>query len=212
MRNQSLTALARCMGIALCLAIPQAMAAQTQVAQAETNASKSMSSQDRTFIKEAAVGGLYEVQAGQLASQKASSDQVKQMAQHIVTDHTQANEKLKSIAQAKGADVPTALDAKHQKKLDQLSKLSGADFDRQYSKMMVSDHKEDIQKFQKQAQSGSDPDLKQFASSILPALNQHLSMAQSGTHAAGSSGNETAGGQSNTQSPQSDPAQRNDNR
>ena len=207
MRNHSLTALARCMGIALCLAIPQAMAAQTQVAQAETNASKSVSSQDRTFIKEAAIGGLYEVQAGQVAAQKATSAEVKQLAQHIVTDHTQANEKLKSIAQAKGVDVPAALDAKHQKKLDQLNKLSGAEFDREYAKMMVSDHKEDIKKFQKEAQSGGDPDLKQFASSTLPALNQHLSMAETGTHASSSNGKETAGGQS---APQSNPAQRND--
>ena len=206
MRNQSLTALARCVGIALCLAIPQAMAAQTQLAQAETNATKSVSSHDRTFIKEAAVGGLYEVQAGQIAAQKATSAEVKQLAQHIVTDHTQANDKLKAIAQAKGVDVPAALDAKHQKKLDQLNKLSGAEFDREYARMMVSDHKEDIKKFQKEAQSGGDPDLKQFASSTLPALNQHLSMAETGTHASSSNGKETAGGQS----PQSNPAQRND--
>src|SRR4051812_38278805 len=109
MRNHSLTALVRCMGIAVCLAIPHAMAAQAQDAQPATNASKSLSAHDRTFIKEAAIGGLYEVQAGQLAAQKATSAEVKQMAQHIVTDHTQANEKLKSIAQTKAVDVPGEL-------------------------------------------------------------------------------------------------------
>jgi len=207
MRNHSITALVRCMGLAMCLALPPAMAADQQTGQANTNAAKSMSSHDRTFVKEAAVGGLYEVQAGQIASQKASSADVKQMAQHIVTDHTQANEQLKSIAQAKGAEVPTELDAKHQKKLDHLNKLSGAEFDREYSKMMVSDHKEDIKKFQKEADNGNDPDLKQFAASTLPALNQHLSMAQTATHASASNGKESAGGQT---APQSNPSQRND--
>jgi len=205
MRNHSITALARCMGIALCLALPSAMAADQSSGQADA---KSMSSHDRAFIKEAAIGGLYEVQAGQVASQKATSADVKQMAQHIVADHSQANDKLKSIAQAKGAEVPTELDAKHQKKLEHLNKLSGAEFDREYSKMMVSDHKEDIKKFQKEAEGGSDADLKQFASSTLPALNQHLSMAQTATQASASNGKETAGGQS---APQSNPSQRNDN-
>jgi len=205
MRNHSITTLARCVGIALCLALPSAMAADQQSGQAD--AGKSMSSHDRTFIKEAAIGGLYEVQAGQVAAQKATSADVKQMAQHIVKDHTQANDKLKSIAQTKGAEVPTELDAKHQKKLEHLNKLSGAEFDREYSKMMVSDHKEDIKKFQKEADGGTDGDLKQFASSTLPALKQHLSMAEGATHASTANGKESAGGQS---APQSNPAQRND--
>jgi len=144
-----------------------------------------LGSHDRKFVKEAAIGGMYEVEAGQLALKNASSDEVKQMAQHIVDDHTQANEKLKSIAQAKGlTDVPTQLDSKHQKELDKLGKLSGADFDRKYSSMMVSDHKKDIKAFEKEAKSGSDPEIKQFAADAVPTLKGHLSMAQSAKRAA----------------------------
>jgi putative membrane protein len=144
-----------------------------------------LSSHDRKFVKEAAIGGMFEVEAGQLALKNASSDEVKQMAQHIVDDHSQANEKLKSIAQTKGVtDLPTQLDSKHQKELDKLSKLSSGDFDRKYSSMMVSDHKKDIKAFEKEAKSGSDPDIKQFAADAVPTLKGHLSMAQNAKRAA----------------------------
>lgn len=205
MRSHSFTALAGCIGIAACLTLPPALAAQAQDTQATNgNPGKSLSAHDQKFVKEAAIGGMYEVQAGQIAAQKATSAEVKQMAQHIVADHKQGNAKLMSIAQAKGIqDLPTELDVKHQKKLDHLNKLSGAQFDREYSKMMVSDHKEDIKAFEKEAKDGSDADLKQFASTTLPTLNQHLSMAQAGTHAAAGTGQtDTTGDQSATPSPQ----------
>jgi len=177
MRQPTLTALAGCLGLALCLTLPPALAAQAQANQATNgNPSKSLSADDQKFVKEAAVGGMYEVQAGQVAAQKATSAEVKQMAQHIVADHTQANEKLMSLAQAKGIqDLPKELDAKHQKKLDHLKKLSGAQFDREYSQMMVSDHKEDIKAFEKEAKNGSDADLKQFASTTLPEAGLYSS-------------------------------------
>ncbi len=181
MRTFRLTRMARSVALALSLAGAFTLTAPVQAA--DTAAAAGLSSHDQKFIKEAAMGGLYEVQAGQLAAQKATSADVKQMAQHIVTDHTKANDQLKSLAQSKGVtDLPTQLDSKHQRKLDQLSKLSGAEFDKAYSKMMVSDHKEDIKAFQKEAEHGNDADLKQFASSALPTLNQHLSMAQSSEH------------------------------
>ena len=75
--------------------------------------------------------------------------------------------------------------------------------------MMVSDHKEDIKAFEKEAKNGSDADLKQFASTTLPTLNQHLSMAQAGTHAArGASQTDTTSDQSATPSSQT-PARKN---
>ncbi len=210
MRQPTLTALAGCLGLALCLTLPPALAAQARDNQATNgNPSKSLSADDQKFVKEAAIGGMYEVQAGQVAARKATSAEVKQMAQHIVADHTQANEKLMSLARAKGVqDLPADLDAKHKKKLEHLSKLSGAQFDREYSQMMVSDHKDDIKAFEKEAKNGSDADLKQFASTTLPTLNQHLSMAQGGTHAARGASQTDTSDQSATPSSQT-PARKN---
>lgn len=56
--------------------------------------------------------------------------------------------------------------------------MSGADFDRAYSKMMLSDHQKDVSAFEKQSTKGADADLKAFAGKTLPTLQEHLQMAR----------------------------------
>lgn len=146
---------------------------------ASATASSQLSHGERKFLEEAAIGGMAEVQMGQLASQNAQSDQVKQFGQRMVTDHGKANDQLKQIASAKGVTLPTDLDAKHKRDHDRLAKLNGADFDRAYMKMMVSDHKKDVSDFRNEAKSAKDAEVKSFASSTLPTLEEHLRMAQS---------------------------------
>jgi len=131
---------------------------------------------DKKFVKEAAIGGLAEVELGKLAAQKASSEDVKQFGQKMVDDHGKANDQLKEIATKSSIDVPAALDSKHQAKIDKLSKLSGADFDKAYIKDQLKDHQKDVAAFQSEAQGGSDPNVKQFAAATLPTLQEHLSM------------------------------------
>jgi len=133
---------------------------------------------DKKFVEDAAKGGLAEVQLGQLAAQKAQSPDVKKFGQRMVDDHTKANDQLKQIASSKGVELPSDLDRSARREHDKLSKLSGADFDREYMKHMVSDHKKDVKDFEKEAKSGKDADVKNFASSTLPTLQDHLQMAQ----------------------------------
>ena len=154
----------------------------------------SLNSQDSKFLMDAAMGGLMEVELGNVAVQKASSDAVKQFGQRMVDDHGAANTELMSLGTSKGVTLPTALDEKHQKEVTKLSAMSGADFDRAYMKMMVSDHVKDVSEFEKQSAKGTDPDLKAFAGKTLPTLQEHLQMAKSvessvggGTHGAGKS-------------------------
>ena len=137
-----------------------------------------LSAADETFVTEAANGGLAEVQLGQLAVQKASSPQVKQFAQRMVTDHTQANQELMQLGKSENLNLPTQLDTKHKSEMDRLSTMSGNAFDIAYMQHMVQDHQTTVADFQKQAQSGSDPALKAFAQKQLPILQQHLQMAQ----------------------------------
>jgi putative membrane protein len=145
---------------------------------ASRSASDSLARADRKFIEDAARGGMAEVQLGQLAAQKAQSSEVKQFGQKMVDDHGKANDQLKSIASSKNVTLPTDLDRAHKRDYDRLSKLSGADFDREYMKHMVSDHKKDVSDFRKEAKSGKDTEVKNFASTTLPTLEQHLQMAQ----------------------------------
>lgn len=133
---------------------------------------------DQKFVMEASQGGMTEVKLGKLAQDKASSADVKQFGQRMVDDHTKAGDQLKSIASTKGITVPSDIGAKNQSMYDQLSKLSGAQFDAAYMKHMTADHKKDVAEFQKEANSGKDADIKGFASQTLPTLQEHLKMAQ----------------------------------
>jgi putative membrane protein len=134
---------------------------------------------DRSFLEKAAVGGKAEVELGQLALEKAQSEDVKQFAQRMVTDHSQANSQLMGLADKMSLSLPTALDDENQKTKDKLSKLSGAKFDKEYMKDMVDDHQKDVNEFQKVSQNANNSDVKHFASQTLPTLQQHLDLAKS---------------------------------
>jgi putative membrane protein len=154
-----------------------------QSAGAQT-AATTVSDADRKFVTKAAQDGMAEVQLGQLAQEKGQSDQVKQFGARMVQDHTQANDQLKSIAQAKGIALPAAVEGKHRKHLEKMQNLSGAEFDRAYMKHMVDDHQKAVKLFKREAERGSDADLKAFAASTLPKLQDHLAMAKSTEKAA----------------------------
>ena len=64
--------------------------------------------------------------------------------------------------------------------------MQGAAFDREYARMMVKDHEEDVALFRKEAQSGKDADLKAYAQKTLPTLEEHLQMAKQLPGATGS--------------------------
>jgi putative membrane protein len=134
---------------------------------------------DRHFIRKAGEGGLAEVQLGQLATQKAQSDEVKKFGQRMVDDHSKANDQLKQLAQSKGVTLPTDLSAKDQATKARLEKLSGEQFDRAYMKDMVRDHTKDVSEFRKESNQAKDPDVKNFASQTLPTLEDHLKEARS---------------------------------
>jgi putative membrane protein len=133
---------------------------------------------DAAFVHEAAIGGMAEVELGRVATQNASSDDVKQFGQRMVDDHGKAGDELKGLASKKNLTLPTGLDQKHQALRDRLAKLKGAAFDKAYMSEMVSDHQKDVAAFQREAKSGSDPDVKAWAQKTLPTLQEHLKMAR----------------------------------
>lgn len=142
-----------------------------------TNAA-ALSSSERKFMEKAAAHGIAEVELGQLAAQKGASNEVKQFGQRMVQDHGKANDELRQIASAKGVELPKSPDKEHQKKMEKMRKLSGAEFDREYTRNMVKDHMNDVREFRKQASSAKDPQVKQFASKSVPTLEEHLKLAQ----------------------------------
>lgn len=134
---------------------------------------------DARFLQKAAMDGLAEVEMGRLAQQKAVHEEVKQFAGRMVEDHGKANQELTRVASTNSVTVPTALDKRHQKQLDRLSKLTGPDFDRAYMKHMLKDHRKDVKEFREHARSRRPNDATRFAAATLPTLEGHLNAAQS---------------------------------
>ncbi len=121
---------------------------------------------------------MAEVELGRLATQKASSEKVKQFGQQMVDDHSKANDELKGIVARQGMTAPATLDSASESAKTRLSKLNGAEFDRAYMEEMVSGHKQAIALFQREADHGTDPDIKAFAAKTLPTIQHHLQMAE----------------------------------
>ena len=140
--------------------------------------SSAMTEEDKTFVSEAGMGGLFEVQAGNLALQKAQSADVKAFAQQMVTDHGNANAQLAQLATTKGVALPTELGGPHKGAYDHLNMLSGAEFDKAYMMHMVEDHDKDVVAFEKASTTAMDGDVKTFAGTTLPVLKEHQSKAK----------------------------------
>ena len=137
------------------------------------------SNPDASFYKHAAEGGLAEVELGNLAQQKSQNPSVKDFGAMMVKDHSAANDKLKSVAASKNVTLPTNPSVGQMATKTKLEVLSGDTFDKSYIKGMIKDHQEDIAEFNKEAQSGRDPDAKAYARTTLPTLQAHLKKIQS---------------------------------
>ena len=140
---------------------------------------------DAGFYKHAAEGGIAEVELGNLAQKKSQDSSVQEFGAMMVKDHSEANDKLKSLAAAKGVSLPTSASVSQVASKARLEVLSGSSFDKSYIKGMIKDHKEDIAEFNKEATSGQDPEAKAFAASTLPTLKEHLHKIESIASTAG---------------------------
>lgn len=141
-----------------------------------------LTASDYRFAKEAAYGGMLEVNLGNMAMANSRNAAVQQFGQHMAKDHGQAGQKLAQIAANKGATLPAELLSKQQKEVDRLAGLSGPDFDKAYVALMVKAHKADEKAFRKASEDLQDPDLKQFAAATLGMVQDHLRMAEDLEH------------------------------
>ena len=135
--------------------------------------------EDEKFAMEAAKAGAKEIKLGQIAATQGSTEQVRQLGQMMVDQHTKAAAELQALADKKGIKLPSAdMDDECKKCCADLSKKTGKDFDKAYTEMMVKDHKKVIAMFKTEKDSGKDADLKAWAASTLPTLEHHLKMSE----------------------------------
>ena len=144
---------------------------------AQSDKSQTASAATQNFAKTAAMTDIFEIQAGQLGQQKADDPAYKDFAQMTINDHTKTTEQLKGMSLA-GVTLPQELDSTHKAKIDKLSGLNGAAFERQFKADQVAGHKQAVALFERYAKSGDNPDLKTWAQNTLPTLKTHLQHAE----------------------------------
>jgi putative membrane protein len=174
-KSVSSIALVTLAGCTLCLG-PSAQAANESPKKEPSKSTASpapaaaLSAKDKSFMKEAAKGGMMEVDMGKMAQQKGKSPEVKKIGSTMVADHSKANNELMAIAKKKGVDLSKEKPKSHS--------MGDANFDKDYVNMMVKDHEKDLAAFQAEAKEGSDADVKAFASKTSSVIKKHLDMVK----------------------------------
>lgn len=134
---------------------------------------------DVVFAREASLGGAAEVDAARLAAHKTQDNGVKEFANLMISDHSNANEKLRGAMDANGFKVPATVDLDHKTMLEQLNKASGKGFDELYVRGQVVEHQKAAQLYEWIIDNGQDPRLTMYAMQTLPVILHHLEMAKS---------------------------------
>jgi putative membrane protein len=140
------------------------------------NDSSRLQPEETAFIQKAAVGGLMEVEMGNLTTQKTKSDKVMTFAKRMIKDHTAANNELQQIAQSLGLKLPGALPTEEQSHLAAMRQMEANEYDQNYMNMMVQDHAKTIDLFNG-ASDFKNEKLRSFALKTLPVLQEHNKMA-----------------------------------
>ena len=132
---------------------------------------------DSAFLKTLAEGGRVEVEAGELAANKGVSNDVQKFGLMMAKDHGAANQKIASVAKAKGLAPPTTLSPEKTEMLNHLRKQEGVRFDQEYLAHMVSGHEKTVELLKSEIASGDSTDTKALAQELLPTVQSHLKEA-----------------------------------
>lgn len=158
---------------------PSAQPTMPSAGESPSAAATPQSFGDQAFVAKAMQGNDAEVQLAQLAEQKSQSNDVKQYAQKMATDHQQMNDKwFDPVAKQLGVSEPKGPSKKDKKLIEKLQGLSGDEFDKQYITAMLKDHQDDLKDFKNEADAAQDPTLKQVATQGATVISQHLQLAE----------------------------------
>lgn len=160
---------------------------------AAANSSTQTSNSDQNFLQDAIKGNRAEITLGKMVVSKTKNPSVKQFAEMMVKDHTQALGQLQQLAQQKNIQVPEGIPDDAQQLQSKLESATGKQFDKDYMAGMVQDHEKDVKDFQNASQSAKDPDVKQLATKLTPTLERHLQKAQQIDQKLGGSASSSSG-------------------
>ncbi len=131
---------------------------------------------DAAFVVDAANANLTAISLCDLAMNRATHQEIKDLAKTVSEHHLKANNELNTLAQSKNITMPTSSSIKDAE-YKNLNEKSGNDFDKAFYDKIVAMHKETIDRFEKASQDAKDADLRNYAASQLPTLRAHLDRA-----------------------------------
>jgi putative membrane protein len=134
---------------------------------------------DAERLSEAFMGNLYEIMSSETAASKATTSEVKKMAEMIKEAHTKMNTDLKDLATRKNITVPADLTDEQKRDLDKLNEKTGIDFDKEYTQQMKNKHEDAVKKYEDIADNSKDADIKSWATNTVPEVKSHLTMVES---------------------------------
>jgi putative membrane protein len=169
-----------------------------------TNSNSAVSASDKKFVSEQLADGSAEVEMAKLAKERAASPEVKQFAQMMIDDHTNAGKLLGQVAATYAIPEPAQPDKEDTDLMDKLSKLHGSEFDREYLKAMVDEHEEAVKSLRSRVDEnrsltdrlqGKNPEdrasvkpetsddkarmsMNEWAANVLPTVEHHLDRAK----------------------------------
>lgn len=151
---------------------------QTSSNPSSQQSSNPLDQKDEHFVTKAAEGNIAQMELGKLALKKGTSPEVRDFAQRMVTDHSQANGELRALAQSKGMTLPNKPSAQQQKQYDRLAKLSGPQFESAYINDMNKDHSKDVSEYKQEQSVAQDDAVKNYIRQTLPVIENHLQRAE----------------------------------
>lgn len=138
----------------------------------------SLSAADQQFLKTAARTDMTEAHQGQMAETTANRSEVKDFAKTLEQDHTHDYSQLANLAAKSGITIPNGIDTGKIHTIQQLRHLKGENFDRAFVRDEVAAHRQALAEYKREAAHGQDPDLKAYASQMIPTLEKHLQEAE----------------------------------
>jgi putative membrane protein len=142
-----------------------------------THAVAGAADSDAVFARQAAQGGLAEVELGRLASQRASNAKVRDFAEKMVADHGKANRDLQEAARRAGIALPNQMGDDGRDTMEDLAALQGSEFDRAYVDHMVEAHEKTVEMLRPQAAERK-TEIDRWAANALPTVESHLDHAR----------------------------------
>ncbi len=137
-----------------------------------------------SFVENAAIGDMYEIEAARIALQRSRSEPVRVFAQMMLDDHTTATHQMMSalrtseVSRSQSLQLPAGLDTRRSSMIDHLRKADDADFDKRYLEQQQMAHSETETLLSGYGESGDNPQLASLARSALPMVQRHKAMVE----------------------------------